>query len=135
VITEWKQEADPPRSGDQQISNQPGELDLTERTRQFLLNVSGFLDSKRVLDSTAEAVLPHKWMEQHPSFVDKELMVQKNLNGEQVKSLDELLVVAKLAKPKFDVVLTKIVRDSGLDPSQVVTTRDGKPVMLDHHCL
>lgn len=84
-----------------------------------------------MLDSTAEAVLPHKWME-HPSFVDKELMVQKNLNGEQVKGLDELLEVAKLAKPKFDVVLTKIVRNSGLDPSQVVTTRDGKLVMLDH---
>jgi len=105
---------------------------LSGRSLYFLSQVSGFLDSKRVLDSTAEAVLPHKWMELHPSFVDKELMVQKNLRGERVKTLDELLEVAKLAKPAFDSIMNKIVCNSGLDPAMRVTTKDGKPVMLDH---
>jgi len=79
--------------------------------------------------------LPRKWMERHPSFVlNEESLVQRNLRGEQVKNLDELLEVARLAKPKFDAIMTNIVRDSGLDPAMtVVSPKDGKPLMIDHN--
>jgi len=49
-----------------------------------------------------------------------------------VKNLDELIEVARLAKPKFDAIMTNIVRDSGLDPAMIVVSpKDGKPVMID----
>jgi len=82
--------------------------------------VSGFLESKLLLDATAARVLPRKWMERHPSFVlNEESLVQRNLRGERVKNLDELLEVARLAKPKFDAIMTNIVRASGLDPAML----------------
>jgi len=37
-----------------------------------------------------------------------------------VKNLDELLEVARLVQPKFESIMTKIVRDSGLEPSMTV---------------
>jgi len=112
--------------------------EFTQRSREFLSNVNGFLQSKLVLDDIAEAVLPRKWMERHPSFpeVKKDdneksssssssssmmpMLVQRNTKGERVKNLDELLEGARLVQPKFESIMTKIVRDSGLEPSMTV---------------
>jgi len=76
--------------------------------------VSGFLESKLLLDATATRVLPRKWMERHPSFElkneeNESLLVQRNLRGERVRNLDELLEVARLAKPKFNAIMKNIV--------------------------
>jgi len=108
--------------------------ELPARFREFLSNVSGFLESKLLLDATAARVLPHKWMERHPSFVlSEESLVQRNLRGERVKNLDELHEVAREAKPKFDSIMANIVRDSGLDPAMIVSSKDGKPLMINHN--
>ena len=86
---------------------------LTDRSREFFLNLSGFLESKRATDATAEVVLPHKWMEQHPSFQNESSMIQKSVSGAKVTNIDELMEAVYKARPAFERIIRKMVTDSG----------------------
>jgi hypothetical protein len=84
------------------------------------------------VDATALQVLPHKWMELHPSFEKKEKMVQKNVRGSKVASCQELFEVAQRAKPKFDDIMRNIVKSSGLNSNEEVKVGN-RLLMLDKH--
>lgn len=105
---------------------------INPRSRQFLGNVAGFLESKRAVDATALAVLPHRWMEAHPNFMDADAMRQRNMRKELVTNLDEVMEVAAVAKPVFDKIVRRLVEACGLNPDEEVIF-DDREVMLEHH--
>jgi hypothetical protein len=117
----------------------PTAVFATKSTEVFFNSIRGFRASRNAVNTTAKTVLPHKYMDAHPNFVDQAALVQRTATGEKVGSLEQLQESAALALPVFIAFVTKVVLQAGLEPS-AVAMHEGSPLVLDrakglHFCV
>lgn len=78
-------------------------------------------------------MLPEKLMnhKDYDRFDARDLLEQKHPNGERLNSALELREAATSAEQNFRAIMTKLVRNGGLDAQAQVKTQDGNTVMLN----
>ena len=81
------------------------------------------MHSRNAVDKDALECLPHRYMDQYPSFRHADRMQQKNLQGDTATSLQEVFAVAQKAMGLFKTLMLEMVTRAGLDPEDVVLHR------------
>lgn len=98
---------------------------VSEKAEDFYRNTVGFLHSKKVLDETAEKVLPKRFMDSVESFKSKDpsLLIQMPLDGSDSEKmdLDAVYEAASATLPVFKKITRRIVIDAGMDPDETVS--------------
>ena len=103
---------------------------LSAAVEKVMFNLGGFNASKTKVLETAEAHMPKRFMARFDSFKREDLMRQRMRDGKHAASYEDLLSVAKEAKPVFETAMRTIVQDASLDPDAYAMYND-KRLPLD----